>query len=47
MGPSEHLIFMKGATERGIGCCSYWRDGDNERPIASEKVAMAASSSRP
>ncbi|KAF9546390.1 Na+ ATPase [Mortierella hygrophila] len=37
MGPSEHLIFMKGATERVIGCCSYWRDGDNERPIASEK----------
>ncbi|OAQ29248.1 calcium-transporting ATPase 3 [Linnemannia elongata AG-77] len=37
MGPSEHLIFMKGATERVIGCCNYWRDGDNERPIASEK----------
>ncbi|KAK3833365.1 MAG: potassium/sodium efflux P-type ATPase [Linnemannia elongata] len=37
MGPSEHLIFMKGATERVIGCCNYWRDGDNERPITSEK----------
>jgi potassium/sodium efflux P-type ATPase len=39
MGPSEHLIFMKGATERVIGCCNYWRDGDNERPINSEKGA--------
>ncbi|KAF8935795.1 Na+ ATPase [Haplosporangium gracile] len=37
MGPSEHLIFMKGATERVIGCCNYWRDGDNEHPITSEK----------
>ncbi|KAF9094618.1 Na+ ATPase [Mortierella sp. AD031] len=37
MGPSEHLIFMKGATERVIGCCNYWRDGDNERPINSQK----------
>ncbi|KAG0373337.1 Na+ ATPase [Mortierella sp. AD032] len=37
MGPSEYLIFMKGATERVIGCCDYWRDGDNERPIISEK----------
>ncbi|KAG0284293.1 Na+ ATPase [Linnemannia gamsii] len=39
MGPSEHLIFMKGATERVIGCCNYWRDGDNEHPINSEKGA--------
>ncbi|KAF9356183.1 Na+ ATPase [Mortierella sp. AD094] len=33
----ENLVFMKGATERVIGCCDYWRDGDMERSIVSEK----------
>ncbi|KAF9933858.1 Na+ ATPase [Linnemannia zychae] len=37
MEPSEHLIFMKGATERVIGCCNYWCDGDDERLICPEK----------
>ncbi|KAG0240598.1 Na P-type ATPase [Mortierella sp. GBAus27b] len=33
----ERLIFMKGATERVIGCCNYWRDGGSERRIDNEK----------
>ncbi|KAI8599451.1 potassium/sodium efflux P-type ATPase [Dissophora ornata] len=35
---NEKLIFMKGATERVIGCCNYWRDGDVERSLLSEKT---------
>ncbi|KAG0038573.1 Na+ ATPase [Podila clonocystis] len=36
-GPGDHFIFLKGATERVIGCCSYWRDGDIERSLQGEK----------
>ncbi|KAG0295986.1 Na+ ATPase [Linnemannia gamsii] len=36
-GPGDHFIFMKGATERVIGCCTYWRDGDIERSLTGEK----------
>ncbi|KAG0292464.1 Na+ ATPase [Linnemannia gamsii] len=34
---SEHLIFTKGATERILGCCSHYRDGDAEIPLRNEK----------
>jgi len=33
----EHLIFMKGATERVLPCCSYWRSGDDEVSLGGEK----------
>ncbi|KAG0326577.1 Na+ ATPase [Podila humilis] len=36
-GPGDHFIFLKGATERVIGCCSYFRDGDIERSLQGEK----------
>ncbi|KAG0309707.1 Na+ ATPase [Dissophora globulifera] len=36
-------IFMKGATERVIGCCNYWRDGEVERSLLSEKSGDRAS----
>ncbi|KAF9575247.1 Na+ ATPase [Mortierella alpina] len=36
-GPGDHFIFLKGATERVIGCCTYWRDGDIERSLEGEK----------
>ncbi|KAF9406024.1 Na+ ATPase [Podila epigama] len=35
--PGDHFIFLKGATERVIGCCTYWRDGDIERSLSGEK----------
>ncbi|KAF9210397.1 Na+ ATPase [Podila verticillata] len=36
-GPGDHFIFLKGATERVIGCCTHWRDGDIERSLQGEK----------
>ncbi|KAG0212826.1 Na+ ATPase [Mortierella sp. GBA30] len=42
-GKSEHFIFLKGATERVIGCCNYWRDGDIERSLVAEKGGDRAS----
>ncbi|ORZ22855.1 P-type II D ATPase [Lobosporangium transversale] len=39
----EKVIFMKGATERVIGCCNYWRDGDVERSFLDEKDNTRAS----
>ncbi|KAF9274145.1 Na+ ATPase [Mortierella alpina] len=36
-GPGDHFVFLKGATERVIGCCTYWRDGDIERSLEGEK----------
>ncbi|KAF9583565.1 Na+ ATPase [Lunasporangiospora selenospora] len=36
-GPGDHFIFLKGATERVIGCCAFWRDGDVERSLVGEK----------
>ncbi|KAF9142601.1 Na+ ATPase [Linnemannia schmuckeri] len=36
-GPGDYIIFLKGATERVIGCCTYWRDGDIERSLVGEK----------
>ncbi|GJJ74043.1 P-type Na+/K+ transporter [Entomortierella parvispora] len=36
-GPGELFVFLKGATERVIGCCTYWRDGDVERSLQGEK----------
>ncbi|KAF9293684.1 Na+ ATPase [Mortierella antarctica] len=36
-GPGDYFIFLKGATERVIGCCTYWRDGDIERSLQGEK----------
>ncbi|KAF9547988.1 Na+ ATPase [Mortierella hygrophila] len=38
-GPGDYFIFLKGATERVIGCCTYWRDGDIERSLNGEKGA--------
>ncbi|GJJ74479.1 P-type Na+/K+ transporter [Entomortierella parvispora] len=29
----DHLIFLKGATERVLGCCSRYRSGDQERTL--------------
>ncbi|KAG0031266.1 Na+ ATPase [Podila clonocystis] len=36
-GPGDHFIFMKGATERILSCCSAYRAGDKEVSILSEK----------
>ncbi|KAF9574207.1 Na+ ATPase [Mortierella alpina] len=36
-GPSEHLIFSKGATERIIGHCNYYRENNMEVCIKDEK----------
>ncbi|KAF9980755.1 Na+ ATPase [Mortierella antarctica] len=33
----EHLIFLKGATERVISCCTHWRQGDSEVSLTGEK----------
>jgi potassium/sodium efflux P-type ATPase len=35
--PGAHYIFMKGATERVLGCCVSYRAGDVERSIEGEK----------
>ncbi|KAI7825373.1 Na+ P-type ATPase [Gamsiella multidivaricata] len=35
---NEKFIFMKGATERVIGCCNFWRDGDVEHSLVGEKA---------
>ncbi|KAF9959344.1 hypothetical protein BGZ70_008864, partial [Mortierella alpina] len=35
--PGDHYIFMKGATERVLGCCSAWREGDIEHSLDNEK----------
>ncbi|KAG0266756.1 Na+ ATPase [Mortierella polycephala] len=32
-GAGDYFIFLKGATERVIGCCTYWRDEDIERSL--------------
>ncbi|KAF9173935.1 hypothetical protein BGX21_001899 [Mortierella sp. AD011] len=37
----EHFIFLKGATERVLGCCTHWRDGDRERSLMGEKEEMS------
>lgn len=31
--PGDHLIFLKGATERVLGCCTRYRAGDHERSL--------------
>ncbi|KAG9324703.1 hypothetical protein KVV02_001685 [Mortierella alpina] len=36
-GSGEHLIFLKGATERVISCCTHWRQGDSEVSLTGEK----------
>ncbi|KAG0330649.1 hypothetical protein BG004_002044, partial [Podila humilis] len=36
-GPGDHFIFMKGATERILNCCTAYRDGDKEISLVSEK----------
>ncbi|KAF9283180.1 Na+ ATPase [Mortierella alpina] len=41
-GSGDYLIFMKGATERIVGCCNYWRDGDVEHNLLSEKNGSRA-----
>ncbi|KAG0236218.1 hypothetical protein BGW42_003863 [Actinomortierella wolfii] len=33
----DYFIFTKGATERVLPCCQYWRDGDIERSLVGEK----------
>ncbi|KAG0203385.1 Na+ ATPase [Mortierella sp. GBA30] len=35
--PGEYLVFTKGATERILGCCSYYREGDIEISLKDEK----------
>ncbi|KAF9185412.1 Na+ ATPase [Haplosporangium sp. Z 767] len=35
--PGEYFIFTKGATERVLGCCNYWLEGDVEHRIIDEK----------
>ncbi|KAF9175157.1 Na+ ATPase [Mortierella sp. AD010] len=35
--PGVHYIFTKGATERVLGCCTSWRDGDVEHSLVDEK----------
>ncbi|KAG0042632.1 hypothetical protein BGZ83_000241 [Gryganskiella cystojenkinii] len=35
--PGEHFIFLKGATERVLGCCNYYRDGEIECSLIDEK----------
>ncbi|KAF9575306.1 Na+ ATPase [Mortierella alpina] len=35
--PGDHYIFMKGATERVLGCCTAWREGDVENKLNDEK----------
>ncbi|KAI8598819.1 hypothetical protein EDD21DRAFT_381478 [Dissophora ornata] len=42
----SHLIFMKGATERILGCCTAWRDGDAEKSLVDEKGGDRASFER-
>ncbi|KAG0259908.1 Na+ ATPase [Mortierella polycephala] len=36
-GPGDHLVFLKGATERVIDSCTHWFDGDQERSMQGEK----------
>ncbi|KAF9351646.1 hypothetical protein BGX26_010377 [Mortierella sp. AD094] len=36
----EYFIFLKGATERVLGCCTHCRDGDHERSLMGEKGEM-------
>ncbi|KAF9428111.1 Na+ ATPase [Entomortierella beljakovae] len=33
----DKFIFTKGATERVLGCCTFWRDGETERSVFNEK----------
>ncbi|KAF9918138.1 Na+ ATPase [Lobosporangium transversale] len=35
-GTGGHFIFLKGATERVIGCCTRYRNGDNEILLSEE-----------
>lgn len=35
-GSEEHFIFLKGATERALGCCTHYLDGDIERSLDGE-----------
>ncbi|KAF9137430.1 Na+ ATPase [Mortierella sp. GBA39] len=37
-----HYIFMKGATERVLGCCTSYRAGDSELSIENEKGSRIA-----
>ncbi|KAF9199271.1 Na+ ATPase [Haplosporangium sp. Z 27] len=37
----EYSIFLKGATERVLGCCTHWRDGDVEHSFMEEKGEMS------
>ncbi|KAG0239062.1 hypothetical protein B0O80DRAFT_399427 [Mortierella sp. GBAus27b] len=34
----DHFVFMKGATERVIGCCSAYREGDSERLLEKNRA---------
>ncbi|KAI1315931.1 Na+ ATPase [Mortierella claussenii] len=40
---SAYFVFLKGATERILGCCTHWREGDNEHSLTSEKGSMERS----
>ncbi|KAI1298981.1 Na+ ATPase [Mortierella claussenii] len=33
----QHFIFMKGAMERVLGCCTAWQEGDAEHSLEDEK----------
>ncbi|KAF9420808.1 Na+ ATPase [Podila epigama] len=35
--PGDHFIFMKGATERILNCCTAYREGDKEISLLEEK----------
>ncbi|KAF9203812.1 Na+ ATPase [Haplosporangium sp. Z 27] len=35
--PRTHYVFTKGATERVLGCCTAWREGDVEHSLTNEK----------
>lgn len=42
----DHYVFMKGATERVIGCCTAWREGDVEHRFGDEGGDRAEFESR-
>ncbi|KAG0213726.1 Na+ ATPase [Mortierella sp. GBA30] len=35
-GPGDYFVFVKGATERVIDICTFWRDEDVERSLAGD-----------
>ncbi|KAF9584771.1 hypothetical protein BGW38_005245 [Lunasporangiospora selenospora] len=40
--PGEYFVFTKGATERVISCCNFWREGDKEHSLINEKGGKRA-----